>query len=145
MSRLLKKIILLIITLLLIFLILTLLIPYLQFSFADSQNHADSYNNIKVIGHRGAAFNAPENTLSAFEYVLQTNADMLELDVHLSSDDSLIIMHDRKVDRTTNGKGEIQNLSYDEISKLDAGAWFDKKFTGEKVPTLHEVFNLVQG
>lgn len=125
--------------------VLTLLIPYLQFSVADSQHYADSYKNIKVIGHRGAAASAPENTLSSFEFALQTHADMLELDVHLSKDDSLIIMHDRKVDRTTNGKGEIRNLLYDEISKLDAGAWFDTKFTGEKAPTLSEVFDLVQG
>lgn len=93
----------------------------------------------KIFAHRGAKSFAPENTLSAFKKAVESGADGIELDVHLSQDGFLIVMHDENVDRTTNGKGEIKELSLSEIKKLDAGSWFDEKFKDEKVPTLEEV------
>lgn len=95
-----------------------------------------------VIAHRGSSGTAPENTLAAFKFAIESGADFIELDVHLSKDGELIVMHDESVNRTTNGKGKIKELSLDQIKKLDAGKWFDDSFTGMVVPTLDEVFRL---
>lgn len=106
-------------------------------------NPAKNLNRIdvqsKLFAHRGAKSFAPENTLSAFKKAVESGADGIELDVHLSQDGFIVVMHDENVDRTTNGKGEIKELSLAEIKKLDAGSWFDEKFKDEKVPTLEEV------
>lgn len=106
-------------------------------------NPAKNLNKInvksKIFAHRGAKSFAPENTLSAFKKAVESGADGIELDVHLSQDGFIVVMHDENVDRTTNGKGEIKELSLAEIKKLDAGSWFDEKFKDEKVPTLEEV------
>ncbi|MBL7112671.1 MAG: T9SS type A sorting domain-containing protein [Bacteroidales bacterium] len=94
--------------------------------------------NPKVIAHRGGAGTAPENTLAAFNNAVQVNADYFELDVMISSDDSLMIMHDATVDRTTDGTGSIASLTYSQLKELDAGSWFSAEFEGEPVPTLYE-------
>lgn len=99
---------------------------------------------IQVIGHRGAAALAPENTLAAFRMAM-TSADVIELDVHLTADDSIVVMHDATVDRTTDGKSAIANLKYADIVALDAGSWFGEAFRGERVPTLAQVLDLVNG
>lgn len=88
------------------------------------------------IGHRGAAGYAPENTLKSFAKGLELKVDMVELDVQLCKTGELIVLHDETVDRTTNGKGRIAGLTFDEARHLDAGE-------GEKLPTLEEVFDLV--
>lgn len=129
---------------LLIFLLLTILVPYIVFSSTSTTVQQDS-SRIKIIGHRGAAGLAPENTLASFKRAIEEGVDMIECDVHLSQDDSLIIMHDYKVNRTTNGKGEIKDLTYKDIRKFDAGSHFDKKYASEKVPTLDEVLALAGG
>jgi len=98
----------------------------------------------KVIAHRGASGYAPENTLKAFERAMEFKVDGIELDVHLSSDGHLIVCHDEKIDRTTNGNGFIKDLTLKEIKKFDAGSWFDSDFAGEQIPTLQEVFELVK-
>ncbi len=98
----------------------------------------------KNIGHRGAAGHAPENTLSSFKKALELGADTLELDVHLSKDGELIVMHDPKVDRTTNGTGYIKDLTVEELKHLDAGKLFEE-YRGEKIPLLQEVFDLAKG
>ena len=102
-------------------------------------------DQVKIIAHRGASAEAPENTMAAFRRALDSGADMIELDVHLSKDDSIIVMHDQSVNRTTNGKGQIGELTYDEIRKLDTGEWFGPEFKGEKVPTLADVFECAIG
>jgi glycerophosphoryl diester phosphodiesterase len=91
----------------------------------------------------GASAYAPENTMSAFKKAIDMNADGIELDVHLSKDGHIVIIHDEKVDRTTNGKGEVKNFTLDELKKLDAGFWFSDEYKGEKIPTLEEVLNLI--
>jgi len=91
-----------------------------------------------VIAHRGGASMAPENTLAAFKTADSIHADYYELDVQISLDDSLMIMHDASVDRTTNGTGNIAALTYAQLRMLDAGSWFGAKFTGEKIPTFRE-------
>ncbi|KZE70455.1 glycerophosphodiester phosphodiesterase [Paenibacillus elgii] len=96
-----------------------------------------------VIGHRGAAGEAPENTLASFELALRQGADAIELDVHLSADGEVIVCHDHTVGRTTDGTGAIAELTVAELMRLDAGRWFDERFTGERLPLLEEVFQLV--
>ncbi|MEN8156479.1 MAG: LamG-like jellyroll fold domain-containing protein [Bacteroidota bacterium] len=97
-----------------------------------------SFGQPLVIAHRGGAGMAPENTLSAFHKAVEINADYFELDVMISGDDSLMIMHDATVDRTTDGTGTVSSMTYDQLRALDAGSWFSTEFTGEKIPTLWE-------
>ncbi|OFX49305.1 MAG: hypothetical protein A2W95_16450 [Bacteroidetes bacterium GWA2_40_14] len=92
----------------------------------------------KVIAHRGGSSMAPENTLAAFNKAIEIKADYYELDVQISSDDSLMIMHDATVDRTTDGTGSLAAMTFAQLRQLDAGSWFSAEFTGEKVPTLYE-------
>ena len=96
-----------------------------------------------IFAHRGASAHAPENTIAAFELALAQGADAIELDVKLSSDGYVIVHHDDTVNRTTNGKGRIKDLSLAELKKLDAGSFYSEKFKGEKIPTLEEVFEAV--
>jgi len=97
-----------------------------------------------IIAHRGASGYIPENTMKAFEKALEMKSDGIELDVHMSKDGHLIVCHDERVDRTTNGSGFIKDLSLLELKELDAGSWFNEDFTGEKIPTLDEVFELIE-
>lgn len=96
-----------------------------------------------VIAHRGASAYAPENTLSAFELAVKQEADAIELDVRLSADGHIIVIHDNTVNRTTNGKGMVSDLSLAALKELDAGSVYDDAFHGEKIPTLAEVFETV--
>lgn len=89
-----------------------------------------------LIAHRGASAYAPENTMIALAQAHALGATWVEFDVMLTRDDVLIIMHDTLLNRTTNGRGFIANKDYHELALLDAGSWFDSKFTGEKIPTL---------
>ncbi len=90
------------------------------------------------VAHRGASAYEPENTLRAFRLAIELGADMSELDVHLSRDGELIVMHNETVDQTTDGHGAIKEMSLGQIRSLDAGQ-------GERVPTLQEVIDLVRG
>lgn len=94
-----------------------------------------------VIGHRGFSRIAPENTLSAFEAATKLGVDMIELDVTLSKDGKLIVIHDDDLDRTTNGKGPVVNHTLEELKLMDAGSWLNNEFKASKIPTLEEVFN----
>lgn len=94
-----------------------------------------------VIGHRGFSRIAPENTLSAFEAATKQNVDMIELDVTLSKDGKLVVIHDDDLDRTTNGKGPVVNHTLEELKNMDAGNWLNESFKDSKIPTLEEVFN----
>jgi glycerophosphoryl diester phosphodiesterase len=89
------------------------------------------------IAHRGASGYEPENTIRAFEKAIELGADMVELDVHLSRDGCLIVMHDASVDKTTNGSGYIKDLTLQELKMLDAGK-------GEQIPTLQEAIDCVK-
>lgn len=99
-----------------------------------------------IVAHRGGAALAPENTLGAFENALKLGVDMVECDVHLSKDGELIVMHDFTVTRTTNGTGEIRDLTLAELKQLNAAAKFiGGGFPAQAVPTLGEVLALVKG
>ena len=94
-----------------------------------------------VIAHRGASAHAPENTMSAFQLALDQDADAIEFDVQLSSDKSLIVIHDSTLDRTTNGSGLVKDYSLDVLKTLNAGHAYGPAFLDEKIPTLSEVFD----
>jgi glycerophosphoryl diester phosphodiesterase len=92
------------------------------------------------LGHRGASAAAPANTLAAFRLALELGADGFELDVQLTADNELVVMHDYSVDHTTDGSGLVQQKTLAELKKLDAGVRFAPRFAGERIPTLREVF-----
>jgi len=96
-----------------------------------------------IFGHRGASAHAPENSIASFKMAVEHGADFIELDVKLSLDGVVMVIHDQTVDRTTNGTGMVNQLTYDMLKELDAGGKFDVKFAGEKLPTLDEVFKAV--
>ena len=97
----------------------------------------------KIFAHRGSKGTHPENTLASFKEAVRVGSDGIELDVHLTKDGYLVVIHDETVDRTTNGTGEIRNLTLAEIKAMDAGSWFHNKYAGEKIPTLEEVLLLL--
>jgi glycerophosphoryl diester phosphodiesterase len=92
-----------------------------------------------ISAHRGAASKAPENTLAALETAWRDGATLAEIDVRLSRDGHVVLMHDRTVNRTTTGRGPVEGMTLEEIRRLDAGGWFGAAFRGERVPTLREV------
>ncbi len=96
-----------------------------------------------LCAHRGANETHPENTLAAFKEAIRLGAHMIEFDVRMTKDKKLVIMHDKTVDRTTNGSGAVSDLTLNEIKKLDAGSWKDKKFAGEKVPTFKKTLEIM--
>ncbi len=96
-----------------------------------------------ILAHRGDKLHAPENTLPAFEQAIQKGADGIELDVKLTADGHVVVIHDSKVERTTDGRGHVAFLTLEALRRLDAGKWFGEKFSGAKVPLLEEVFETV--
>ncbi|TAK36232.1 MAG: glycerophosphodiester phosphodiesterase, partial [Chloroflexota bacterium] len=100
---------------------------------------------VQVVGHRGAMGHAPENTMASFTQGLALGADAIELDVQLSRDGALVVIHDATVDRTTSGTGLVKDLSLQELRQLDAGSWFGPQFAGERIPTLGEVLDWARG
>jgi len=93
-----------------------------------------------VIAHRGASAHAPENTLPAFELAFSQGADAVECDVQLTADQQVIVLHDRTLDRTTNGTGAVKNFSLDELSHVDAAAGYHPAYQEVRIPTLGDVF-----
>lgn len=89
--------------------------------------------------HRGASHNAPQNTLAAFRLALEMGADGVELDVQASKDGEAVVIHDFRVDATTDGHGAVKDKTLAELKELDAGSWFDARFAGQRIPTLEEV------
>ena len=105
----------------------------------DFQN----YPHPIIFAHRGASASAPENTLAAFEQAIKQMADFIELDVTLSADGQVMVIHDDTVDRTTSGHGRVDKFTLTELKLLDAGSYFDTAFHDEHIPTLEEVFRQV--
>lgn len=103
---------------------------------------------IMTIAHRGSSGYAPESTLASYRLGVKMKADYIEIDVQMTADGELIAMHDKTVDRTTNGTGRVKSMTLAQIKTLDAGSWFNEKhpiyaredYTNEKVPTLREIF-----
>ena len=100
---------------------------------------------IGTIAHRGASAFAPENTLAAIEKAIGMSFDYVELEIGVSRDGVPVVVHDKTVDRTTDGSGAVHTLDWDELRQLDAGSWFDPRFRGERIPSLEEALAVMQG
>lgn len=97
----------------------------------------------QIIAHRGASGHAPENTLSAFLLAAEMGADGIELDVHLTVDGEVVVIHNDTVNATTDGRGRVSEMALHELKALDAGGWYDARYAGERIPTLVEVFKAI--
>ncbi len=98
-----------------------------------------------LFAHRGDSGGAPENTLAAFRRVRDTGADGVEFDVQATRDGVPVVIHDESLERTTDGRGLLQEHTLEEIRRLDAGSWRDPAFAGERVPTLAEALEVFRG
>lgn len=98
-----------------------------------------------TIGHRGAAGVAPENTLPAFQKAVQVGLDMAELDVQLTKDQQLVVIHDQDLSRVAGCSAKVKDLTLRELKELEVGSWWDEEYVGEQVPTLAEVIEVVKG
>lgn len=127
--------------------ILMLILIFIPFGFQGIQNEIGDMtgHEIEIVAHRGASGVAPENTLPAIDLALEAGAHYIEIDVHLTKDNRVVVIHDHTVDRTTGEKGKISEMTYEEISELEAGSWFDERFRGAKIPLLEEVMERVDG
>ncbi len=134
--------------------IATVLLAMHPAAFADSPPRDDRPATIdefmrvggrtRVIAHRGFSGLAPENTLVALRRAIEVGADMVEIDVLLTHDGEVVLLHDDTLERTTNGEGVAAEVSLEEIRRLDAGSWFSPEFAGERVPLLAEALDLVR-
>jgi len=91
-----------------------------------------------VIAHRGVSAEAPENTVAAFDRAIALGCDAIETDIQASRDGVLVLIHDERVDRTTDGQGAVADRTFSELRALDAGSWKDRRFAGQQIPTLDE-------
>jgi glycerophosphoryl diester phosphodiesterase len=98
-----------------------------------------------VFGHRGVKGHAPENTLEGFRVAKDLGVDGIEFDVHMSRDGHLVVIHDDDVERTTNGRGLVRDMTLSQLKMLDAGVKFGKEWKGAKIPTVEEVFSQIEG
>ena len=99
---------------------------------------------INIIAHRGSSKAAPENTKKAFKQASKDQADGIELDVHLTADNQVVVIHDPTIDRTSKGKGFIKDFSLKELKEYDFGSYFDKSFKDEKILTLTEALEIIK-
>ncbi|WP_422660252.1 glycerophosphodiester phosphodiesterase [Paenibacillus sp. EC2-1] len=102
-------------------------------------------SDVLRIAHRGASGYAPENTMAAFEQAYKMGADMLELDVQLSNDGQVVVFHDTRLNRTSSGRGTVQNMTLHQLRQLDAGSWYNSRFRGQKIPTLDDILQYFGG
>jgi glycerophosphoryl diester phosphodiesterase len=114
-------------------------------AFSAAMGGCSGSDHLVVTAHRGASSVAPENTLSAMVAAVEAGAEFAELDVGLSRDGEVVLMHDRTLDRTTNGTGNLGEHSLEELRGLEAGGWFSQEFTGEPIPTLREIIHFARG
>lgn len=97
-----------------------------------------------IIGHRGACGHAPENTLASLKKATELGLSWVEFDVMLAGCGEPIIIHDSRVDRTTDHQGEVRDFSYQQMTDFDAGSWYSEHYRGEKVPTFQQFINYVR-
>lgn len=96
-----------------------------------------------LIAHRGASGAAPENTAAAIRLALKAGADMIELDVQLTRDHRLVIFHDERLERTTNGRGVLSRWRYRDVARFDAGSWCARRFAGERILLVSQALRLI--
>jgi glycerophosphoryl diester phosphodiesterase len=100
---------------------------------------------MKITAHRGASGYAPENTLASVQLAINMKSDFVEIDVRQTADQRIVLLHDTTLKRTTGLKKRISDVNYSDIEEIDAGSWFSKDFSSEKIPTLEQVLNLIKG
>lgn len=105
----------------------------------------DPPTRVYPVGHRGTKKFAPENTIAAIDAAIARGAKVVEIDVRCTKDGHFVVMHDAKVERTTDGHGRVKDLTLAEVKRLDAGSWFGPEFAGERVPTLREALRALKG
>lgn len=98
----------------------------------------------EIIAHRGASRYAPENTMPAFKKAFEMQADGIETDVHLTKDHIPVLMHDERINRTSNAKGFIQDFTYEQLRQFDLGSWFSPSFSEAKIVTLDEFLHWIK-
>lgn len=125
--------------------VVVVLLAVLVLPFANVVAAGEKPHKVMNIAHRGASGYAPENTIAAFDKAAEMKADYFELDVQMSKDGELVLIHDTTVDRTTDGTGRVGDLTFEELRQLDAGSWFDPSFAGERIPTLEEALDRYRG
>lgn len=96
-----------------------------------------------IIAHRGASADAPESTAAAIRRAVAIGVDMIELDVQLTRDGRLVIIHDDRLERTTTGRGRVSGRSYRELARLDAGSWFSPRFRGERILLMSQALEVM--
>ena len=97
------------------------------------------------VAHRGASSYAPENTFAAYDKALVMGVNHVEIDVHLTLDGHIVVIHDDTVDRTTDGQGRVADFTLDELRTLDAGGWFSAEYEGERIRSLGETLEHYKG
>ena len=111
--------------------------PYHLFKYKPFEG-----DDFTIIAHRGASAYFPENTIPSFEGAIAMGADMVELDVQLTSDKEVVVFHDEKISRCTDGRGNIADHTLVQLKKLDAGNWYGKNFKDTRIPTLAEALSV---
>jgi glycerophosphoryl diester phosphodiesterase len=106
-----------------------------------------AFSQEKIVAHRGVSSLAPENTLAAFQLAINMGLDFMEADIRTTRDDTIVVIHDETIDRTTNGTGWVNQYSYHDLMQLSAGypSKFGSEYEGEEIPTLFEVLELAKG
>jgi glycerophosphoryl diester phosphodiesterase len=103
------------------------------------------FDRFEVVGHRGACASAPENTIESFEHALELGATAVELDLRITKDGEIVVIHDADIERTTDRSGLVRELSLAEVKQADAGSWFSPKYAGATIPTFSEVLDVLRG
>jgi len=107
---------------------------------------ADAARNVRaIVAHRGSSIDRPENTLAAYSRAIEAGAHAIEVDLRLTRDGHLVSLHDPVLDRTTNGKGPVSDLTLAEVQRLDAGTSFHPDWRGQRVPSFREILELAKG
>jgi glycerophosphoryl diester phosphodiesterase len=118
---------------------------YFFISVGCEKMQTKNNNQLIITAHRGASGLAPENTLASVKKAMEIGAQFSEIDVHLTKDEKIVLLHDVTLERTTNDSGAVYSKTLQELKMLDAGKWFGEDFNGEPIPTLKEVLTLVSG
>lgn len=111
------------------------------FAAAQEQVSPEKMNRVEWVGHRGASYDAPENTVESAKLAWERGADGVEVDVYLTADDEVVVIHDKSTKRTTPVDRLVAESSLEDLMKLDAGLWKDPKWAGVKIPSLSQVLD----
>ncbi len=128
-----------------VFFVLTVCLTTMPFSLIPGNATETAREVQQIVAHRGASSDRPENTVAALRQAIKLKATAVEIDVRTSKDGELFLMHDAKVDRTTNGKGLASEMTMRQLKALDAGSRFKEEYRGERIPTLSEALEVCRG